>query len=110
MWYTETMKKILTMAAVALALVGCRRTDVRAFAVAVPDMTEADLPAVTAALAPYGGVNKASLSFDAATRTLHLTYDSMQIAKKNIEMAIAKTGFAANGVTPESIGAVSRKK
>jgi hypothetical protein len=34
----------------------------------------------------------------------------MQIAKKNIEMAIAKIGLTANGVTPESIGAVRKKK
>jgi len=33
-----------------------------------------------------------------------LRYDSMQLAKKNIEMAIAKAGFEANGVKPESIG------
>lgn len=110
MCYTGPMKKILILAGVCLALAGCRRTDVRAFAVDVPEMTEADLPAVRAALAVYGGVDKTSLSFEAQTRTLHLKYDSMQIAKKNIEMAIAKIGLTANGVTPESIGAVRKKK
>jgi hypothetical protein len=34
----------------------------------------------------------------------------MQVAKKNLELAIAKAGFAANGVTPESVGAAPRKK
>ena len=34
----------------------------------------------------------------------------MQIAKKNIEMAIAQAGFTANGVTPESIGAKRKQK
>ena len=43
--------------------------------------------------------------FDAASHRLTLKYDSMKVAKKNIEMAIAKAGFTANGVTPESIGA-----
>ena len=43
--------------------------------------------------------------FDAASHRLTLKYDSMKVAKKNIEMAIAKVGFTANGVTPESVGA-----
>ena len=33
----------------------------------------------------------------------------MKLAKKNIEMTIARLGFAANGVTPESIGAAPKK-
>ena len=51
-----------------------------------------------------------TIKFDAAARRLTLRYDSMQIAKKNIEMAIAGAGFTANGVTPESIGATPKKK
>ena len=43
--------------------------------------------------------------FDAASHRLTIRYDSMKVAKKNIEMAIAKAGFTANGVTPESVGA-----
>ena len=99
------MKRMFLVWSVVLALAGCRRTDVRDFAVEVPEATQADMPAIAAALAPYGGVDKGSLQFDEAARRLTLKYDSMQIAKKNIEMAIAKAGFAANGVTPESIGA-----
>ncbi len=102
------MNRAILLAAAALALAGCRRTDVRDFAVDVPEATRADMSALSAALAPYGGVDKASLSFDDSKRRLTLRYDSMQIAKKNIEMAIAKAGFTANGVTPESIGAKRR--
>ena len=72
-------------------------------------MTEADQAAITGALAMYGGVVKSSYSFDHAAHTLKLKYDSMQVAKKNLELAIAKAGFAANGVTPESVGAKQRK-
>lgn len=102
-------KTSLAILTVLLALGGCRRTDVRDFEVAVPSATEADVPALTAALAPYAGVEKSSFKFDAARHVLALRYDSMQIAKKNIEMAIAGAGFAANGVTPESIGAKPKK-
>ncbi|MDE3275111.1 MAG: hypothetical protein PUJ80_03710 [Verrucomicrobiota bacterium] len=98
---------VVCAAAVVLAA-GCRRADVRDFAVHVPQATQADFPALIGALKRYGGVQKDSLAFDAARRTLTLKYDSMQIAQKNIEMAIAAAGFTANGVTPESIGAKAR--
>lgn len=42
-------------------------------------------------------------SFDAAAHRLTVTYDSMKVAKKNLEMALAGIGFAANGVKPEEV-------
>ena len=102
--------RVLLVAAVILAWTGCRRADVRDFTIEMPEATQADMPAIQAALAPYGGVDKASIAFDASARRVTLKYDSMQIAKKNIEMAIAQAGFTANGVTPESIGAKRKQK
>ena len=102
------LKHGLLILALGLCLAGCRRTDVLAFAIDVPQATAADVPAITAALRPYGGVIASSIAFDDAAHRLTLRYDSMQIAKKNIEMAIAQIGFTANGVTPESIGAKSK--
>lgn len=99
------MQKLILIALVGIALAGCRRTDVRDFAIDVPELTAADVSLVVSSLAPYGGVERSSIKFDAAAHRLTLRYDSMQIAKKNIEMAIAQAGFTANGVTPESIGA-----
>ena len=104
------MKTFLVACSLILALAGCRRTDVRSFAVDVPQATEADLPVLKASLDRYAGGGKSTIKFDAAARRLTLRYDSMQIAKKNIEMAIAGAGFTANGVTPESIGATPKKK
>ena len=103
------MKPIVVLLSCLLAAAGCRRTDVREFTIAIPSMTEADRAAITGALAMYGGVDKSSYSFDYAAHTFKLKYDSMQIAKKNLEIAIAMAGFAANGVTPESVGAKPRK-
>ena len=107
------MKNTLTVLAFALAVVfagGCRRTDVREFSVSIPDLTAEDAPAISAALMPYAGVDHASLKFNLETKTLKLRYDSMQLAKKNIEISIAQAGFAANGVTPESVGAQPKRK
>ena len=190
------MKRMFLVGAVVLALAGCRRTDVRDFAIEMPEATQADLPAIAEALLNFDGVRQPNQTeemrktffesdrlgqearyyqgvvqklqaqveglvargrtvdapdvreivrqaqaaqksgrdaqkrseilyrnardmllkklseecFDAAAHRLTLKYDSMKVAKKNIEMAIAKAGFAANGVTPESIGAAPKKK
>ncbi len=102
--------KYALMAIALLAAAGCRRTDVRDFTVSIPEMTPADAPAIAGALSQYAGVEKASLKFDQSAKTLTLRYDSMQLAKKNIELSIAKAGFTANGVTPASVGAKPKGK
>jgi len=103
------MKNLIVALFCLFAILGCRRTDVRDFTISIPNMTPADHAAITGAIAMYGGVEKSSYKFDDAARTLALKYDSMQVAKKNIEIAIAKAGFTANGVTPESVGAKPKK-
>ena len=94
------MKKILLLAFCTLfTLAGCRKTDVRHFDVVCPTMTSNDIPAVRQALGRYQGVRLNTLKYSPDTHTLHLQYDSMMLAKKNIEMAIAELGFPANGIT-----------
>ena len=83
---------------------GCRRTDVRDFEVAIPALSVENEAVVRQALARFGGVEKASMKFDFKAKKLVLKYDSMQLAKKNIELAIAKAGLEANGVTSASVG------
>ena len=83
---------------------GCRRTDVRDFEVYIPSLTTENESAIRQSLARFGGVDKSSMKFDHKAKKLVLKYDSMQLAKKNIELAIAKAGLEANGVTPASVG------
>ena len=109
------MKKMMIAAALALlAFAGCRQRDVRDFAVEVPALTQENAAvvadAIRGALAACSGVDMSSLAFDVAGHRVTMKYDSMQGAKKNIEMAIAQAGYAANGVTPESIGAKPKGK
>lgn len=105
-----SMRNIILSILFLCVCAGCRRTDVRDFTIHVPGMTQSDEAAVKGALAMYAGVDKASYVFDYSACTLSLKYDSMQVAKKNLELAIAKAGFTANGVTPESVGASPQKK
>ena len=106
-----------TIAGIAFALLaaaGCRQQDVRDFSVSLPAMNEANAAEiekdVRAALAMYRGVDKSTLACDAAARQVDMKYDSMQVAQKNIEFAIAKAGWTANDVTPESVGAKAKSK
>ena len=100
---------MFALCAVLAALAGCRRVDWRDFDVKVPTATAADVAAMRGALAQYEGVDAASIAFDENARVLRLRYDSIKLAKKNIEMTIARLGFAANGVKHETIGAAPKK-
>ena len=98
------MMMLAALMALCLLETGCRRTDVRDFEVSIPALTVENEAVVRQALARFGGVDKASIKFDHKAKKLVLKYDSMQLAKKNIELAIAKAGLEANGVTPASVG------
>ena len=98
------MMMLAALMALCMLESGCRRTDVRDFEVSIPALKVENEAVVRQALARFGGVDKASMKFDFKTKTLVLKYDSMQLAKKNIELAIAKAGLEANGVTPASVG------
>lgn len=106
-----TARTALFAAALAAALCGCRRTDVRDFEIKVPALTRENSNKVVGALMCYEGVSdvaraqKNSIVIDESAHTVKVKYDSMKVAKKNLEMAIASAGFEANGVTPESVGA-----
>jgi copper chaperone CopZ len=94
------MKRVIALLAfVALSFSGCRVSDIREMAVKVPGMvSEADVQNVRAALMSLGGIDKKKTVFDAEARTVTVCYDSMVIAHKNIEIAIAEAGYAANGI------------
>ena len=96
--------RFAALAVACAAAEGCRRTDVRDFEVSVPALTAENEAVVRQALARFGGIDRSSLKFDHKAKKLSLRYDSMQLAKKNIELEIAKAGLEANGVTPASVG------
>ena len=98
------MMMLAALMALCMLESGCRRTDVRDFEVSIPALKVENEAVVRQALARFGGVDKASMKFDHKAKKLVLKYDSMQLAKKNIELAIAKAGLEANGVTPASVG------
>jgi copper chaperone CopZ len=80
---------------IILGLTACRTQDVRSQTIKIPDVkTEAARVAVSNALAQLEGVFPPSIRFEPGT--VIVTYDSMKLALKNMEFAIADVGFSAN--------------
>ena len=108
---TKAIIPAVLAALLAAAPAGCRRTDVRTFEIKVSGLTQKNAPGLVGALMAYEGVSdvakieKDSISVDTEAGVVKVRYDSMKVAKKNLEMAIALAGYEANGVTPESVGA-----
>ncbi|MDD2601317.1 MAG: heavy-metal-associated domain-containing protein [Kiritimatiellae bacterium] len=94
------MKKIAVILILAvMTLCGCRIQDQRELVVKVPQMkTEDDAAKVRTSLLPLRGVDLEHARFDLAAQTVTLSFDSMVIAHKNIEIAIAEAGYDANEV------------
>ena len=87
------IRPLALSAIIAIALAGCRREDVREFTVSIPGLTETNQAQVVEALAKYNGILKDSYVWNLNAKTLTLRYDSMQIAKTNIRMAIEAKGI-----------------
>jgi len=78
---------------------GCRIRDERELVVKVPQMqTEQDVAKVRNSLIPLKGVNLQDAKFDLTTQTVTVSFDSMVVANKNIEIAIAEAGYDANKI------------
>lgn len=94
------MKRITVILVLAvMVLCGCRIQDQRELVVKVPQMKEErDVAKVRNSLLPLRGVDLEHARFDLATQTVTLSFDSMVVAHKNIEIAIAEAGYDANGV------------
>ncbi len=94
------MKKIVLILLLLLpALCGCRIEDRREHEVAVPQMkSAADADRIRAVLSGLRGVDIARCVFDTAAGKITVYHDSMIVAHKNIEIAIAEVGYDANSI------------
>ncbi len=79
---------------------GCRKHDIRSVTIKVPAMSgseEAQL--VQNAFMQFGATGGViSVHADPVNQEVRITYDSMLIAHKNLEHAIADIGFDANDI------------
>jgi len=107
--YDTCMKFIVSFLLLCVMVMsGCRVSDVREYTIRVPAMaSDQDVARIRKALEPLNGVNKEKMVFDVPGRTVKLTYDSMVVAHKNLEIAIAEAGYDANSIP--AVGAAPAK-
>lgn len=86
--------RVILSVLVLATLVGCRREDVREMTLELPGLCETNQAAIVSAITKYEGVDKTSLKWDLAAKTLTLKYDSMKVAQSNIRYAIDEKGIA----------------
>lgn len=94
------MKKLLLFVlSLLICLTGCRVADLRVMSVAVPEMkSEADVQKINKALSQLNGIERETVVFDIERGQITLSYDSMQLGHKNIEITIAEAGYNANQI------------
>ena len=97
------MRRMLTGTAIGLCVaalaVSCRTKDIRTVAIRVPEMKNQSCAQIVGeAVARQQGVLRERVELDPVNRVVRVTYDSMQLAIKNIEHAIADAGFQANDI------------
>ncbi|MGI6086712.1 MAG: heavy-metal-associated domain-containing protein [Kiritimatiellia bacterium] len=92
--------KILTMGFLAVGCCwvgGCRKHDLRTVEIRVPDMKDQESARIIQdAFIRHIGVK--TVQPDISAGIVRVTYNSMQIARKNLEFIIANAGFAANDI------------
>ncbi|MFO7936172.1 MAG: hypothetical protein R6V06_01020 [Kiritimatiellia bacterium] len=94
------MKKIFfVLLLVSFSFCGCRIEDERELVIDVPQMkTEQDVTKIRNSLTALRGIDFKSAVFDTRDHKVTLKFDSMVVAHKNIEIAIAEAGYDANGI------------
>ncbi len=97
------MKKITCFVFVAVILLigfACRQRDIRTVTIDVPRMQGEECAGIVYnVLASLNGVRAESLEMEPGAVTV--TYDSMRLALKNLEYALAEAGFQANEIPPD---------
>lgn len=110
------MKRVFGILAI-LVLLGCscRRTDYRVHKIHLPGMkNDRCAMIISNVLVQFSqqpsmesSIKVGSMSFDLKDRCVVIEYDSMKVAQKNLEHAIASFGFDANDIPADS-NAVAR--
>ena len=84
----------IILAIAICAMAGCRREDIREVTLEVPGINATNETAIVDALGRYEGVDRRTIRFDQAAKTVTLKYDSMKVAQTNLRMSIEEKGIA----------------
>ncbi len=91
------IKGFILLAAILLIGSACRQRDIRTVTIEIPQLRGQECEQMLhRVLSAMNGVRGDTLVFE--TGSVTVTYDSMRLALKNLEYAIAATGFQANEI------------
>ena len=110
--YGACMKRIglLLLFCACACLSSCRQRHVKTVKITVPEMrNEACVVAVSNALRRVPGLLTDRIEFDLNGRTVSVPYDSLKLARKNIEFSIVNAGFATEEVIVATHGTVTNR-
>lgn len=85
---------ILLAIALLASVSGCRKEDIKEIEIKFNQPIAGEHHNAGAALGRFRGIQSGSLIFDDKKRTMRLRYDSMQLARINILMALEEKGFS----------------
>lgn len=97
------MKRMIVVAVAGCAaiLCSCRQADWRVISIRVDGMKNQECAdRVVASVQRLPGIDAKEMRYDISGRKLTVRYDSMQVAIKNLEFAVAEAGFTAIAETP----------
>ncbi len=106
------MKKIsLILALLALVLgSSCRRTDLQTHTILIPEMrTDMDAIMIKSVMTGISGIAPDKIEVSLTDRSVSFEYESMVIAKKNLEILISDLGFSANEIPPDPKASANRQ-
>ncbi len=93
------LARCFALAILALAFLcssGCRKRDIRKISISVPAMTNDAAAAIVVGSLSHFGPAVPKIDPDISQGRLIVVYDSMILARKNLEYAIAQAGFDAD--------------
>ncbi len=90
---------MIVLSLVVLGTVSCRKQDVRIARIHVPQMSgQVGVDRVVSVVRRVPGVKTDMIAVDRERRDITVPYDSIKLSLKNIEYALAKSGFQANNI------------
>ena len=79
---------------------GCRQSDIRTMELNIPSLTAENASQIVTYLCKVSGITAQSIKADIGKKTVYITYDSMNLARKNAELILVENGIEVNGIKP----------
>jgi len=66
----------------------------------IPSLTAENAAQVLTHLCKVSGITAQNIKADIAAKRIYITYDSMNLARKNAELVLVENGIEVNGIKP----------